>query len=84
MEPQNPGAFPRSRAQGGAEEGVPRAAGEGFGGKLANWQVYWQLRLITPQKDINVRPPVGGPCFVGGGEVLLSVWFFLSSFSLGR
>ena len=37
---------------------------------------------VTPQKDINVRPPVGGPCLLGG--VLLSNWFFLSSFSLGR
>ena len=33
---------------------------------LTNWQVYWQLRLVAPQKDINIRLPVGGPCFVWG------------------
>ena len=25
---------------------------------------------VTPQKDINVRLPVGGPCFVWGGVLL--------------
>ena len=57
---------------------------------LANWQVYLEIGklasllavTVTPQKDTNVRPPVGGPCLLGG--VLLSNWFFLSSFSLGR
>ena len=38
---------------------------------------------FTPQKDINIRLPVGGPCFVLGGLSRPS-WFFLSSFSLGR
>ena len=37
----------------------------------------------TPQKNINIRLPVGGPCFVLGGLSRPS-WFFLSSFSSGR
>ena len=29
---------------------------------------------VTPQKDINVRPPVGGPCLLGGGLALYLVF----------
>ena len=44
--------------------------------ELANWQVYWQV-TVAPQKDINIRLPVGGPFFWGSFSLFLVLPLFV-------
>ena len=51
---------------------------------LLNWQIGKFIGSYGyTAKGHQCQATCGRPMFVGGG-VLLSIWFFLSSFSLGR